>query len=343
MSNESDAQHAHFVQLVDDLTQQWQVLAAEASQAGGDTDVQAYLVLNRWADNPLAEAIEGAFPALAQERCAVPDEIFKDRLDRAPCLLPLPRELAPHAQSAVTNAELARDTLARWLAFTWTQVSGRLSRQDLCAVVFSTEKARPIAQHWVELGTQYPPEGGAARLFRYHDPRVMQRVWPLLTAAQKLAWLGPVAQWWSLEQSWGPFNADEHAQWFQGQLPTDPGAARVDLHRLLDARQWHAAHVSPSANRIWLDYAEHGIATVDQPPGDVVIRLLADAQRLRLNNLNAEDYVQCTWLHQTPDPQRREHPWHEPPHAAALQRILQKLREQPDARFATLLPSAYRA
>lgn len=62
--------------------------------------------------------------------------------------------------------------------------------------------------------------------------------------------------------------------------------------------------------------------------------------RLKLRDTNAQDYVYATWRHDIPEGQPRELSWQAPHASAVLQRVLQALRQQPEARFATLYLAA---
>lgn len=343
MNAEADVQPKHFLDLLGRLLDEWRQLgsnpvAPNSSWKPEDADapVHAFLVLNRWAENPLAEVIESMFPDMAQQRCAVPDRLFTDRLDEAPCLVPLANEMTPGAAADLPHIQSVRAVLAGWLAFAWNQALLRLARQDLCAVVLSRLPASRIAAHWTDLGDQRPPNGGASVLFRYQDPRVMQRMWPLLTSSQRLHWLGPVEQWWALAQPWGAMPDGMHADWFHARRPAGPVASEgLSLHRFT-AEQWHAAHAWGPANRIWRDYADHGVGPDRQPDAPTMLQLLADASQLGLIGVNAEDYVHCSWLHEASGgaPQTRD--WRLPGAARVLGRVLQTLRSDPQARFATV-------
>ncbi len=329
MSTMHTATHTHFLQLAETLTGAWHAMTAD-SVSSGLPPMQAYLLLNRWTDNALAEAITDAFPEMAKDRCAVPDAHYRHEEDRAPCLVQLPQALATGPMAGM---------LAQWLASAWQQVERRHTRQDFCAVVFGHVRAATISAHWVNLGHQRPPDGTEARLLRYQDPRVMQRVWPLLTPAQHTAWLGPVVQWWSLTQPWGPWQSTppEGAHWFRATVPKlTARMPAVSLRALLDPVQWHAAHLSPAANRVWAGYAAAKVPLEAQPDGATVSRLLADGQRLGLTGPNLIDYAWCSWRHDAAPGEARLTAWEAPPASNDLARVLQAQGLQPEARFASL-------
>lgn len=175
----------------------------------------------------------------------------------------------------------------------------------------------------------------------------MQRTWPLLSSAQQRQWLGPIDAWWALNQPWGPWEDTAAsaeipvAAWFcVERAEAEAQAPRASLNALLDTWQWHAAHASPQANAIWGGYAEQQVPAVHQPDADTLLRLLGDAYRLGLRDANAEDYVYATWRHDAPEGQPREVSWQTPRASAALQRILQALRQQTESRFANLYLNA---
>ncbi|WP_175497151.1 DUF4123 domain-containing protein [Variovorax boronicumulans] len=319
---------SHFSPLAEELTRSWQAMAdVECSDL---PPVKAYLLLNRWTDNALAEAVAEEFPCIAKDRVAVPDAYYKYEEDRAPCVLPFPE---------ISAFREMHNQFVQWIDFAWRQVEKRQSKQDFCAVILSRTNGESITRHWVDLGHQQPPGGGAMRLMRYQDPRVMQGVWPLLTAAQKAAWLGPVIQWWSLVQPSGPWQSTstDSARWFCASAPKfDCPKVPAYLNALFDQTQWHAAHLSPSANLVWAGYAQGGVPVEDQPDGAVVSRLLADGQRLGLKPPNLIDYVWSSWLHDAPSGTSRLTAWQVPPASTNLARVLNALRQQPDARFASL-------
>lgn len=313
-------------------------VALDVSESMEETEcaVNAFLLLNRWADNPVAEAIAAQFPEMAERRCAVPDEVFIDRLAQAPCLVPLTSAMAPHAAADLPKTCSARAVLAGWLAFASSQALTRLGRQDLCALVLSRQPASRIASHWVRLGNQQPPDGGDPVLFRYQDPRVMQRMWPSLTAGQRLRWLGPVEHWYALAHPWGPMPTMEQPQWFHAQRPAEPVPIDRQGSRF-DSNQWHAMRAWAPANRIWRDYEDHGVAAGDQPDAQTMAQLLRDAAGLGLTGASAEDYVQCTWLHEKRDEgASRVLDWAQPANARLLKRIQAALAAEPQARFASL-------
>ena len=302
---------------------------------------RAYLLFNRWDDNLLAQSLEQDFPSWTRDRVAVPDRQFQDRLEHAPFVLELPEEMiiAP----AASQNRAIREWLARSLAYAGKQVSERTSKQDLCGVIISPASPQAITRHWVSLGDQRPPYQDDSVLFRYHDPRVMQRVWPALSPLQQSRWLGPVLHWWSLLQPWGPFGASpEPLQWFRAKAPTlahgEPaGGSPSDL---FDELQWRLSGSSAQANLIWRGYADNHIPVAAQPDAGSLLQMLADAARLGLEGVNLEDYVWVTWTHAPKEGPPRAMDWNLPHLAPTLSLIEAQLRSQPDARFSSLFVQA---
>ncbi|TYZ39889.1 hypothetical protein C2U35_24835, partial [Ralstonia solanacearum] len=174
--------------------------ALRQRQAPDERPLRAYLLLDIWDGNSLAEALSETWPEAAAAREAVPDDFYAGREDEAPCVVPLPDEVLPDGGTDTLAQVRAQETLARWLEDASRQASQRLVRQHFCAILFSPDSAAWVARYLASLGFQYPPESSTARLFRYQDPRVMQRVWPALSATQQGMWLGAVEGWWSLTQ-----------------------------------------------------------------------------------------------------------------------------------------------
>jgi hypothetical protein len=336
---------SQFIELVEELIQGWRALAegdAEHRKAkAGSVAQRAYLLFNRSGGNTLAQELIEQFPKWARDRCAVPDSYFQHRSERAPFLLELPDELLTLTSGVETKA--VRSWLVHCLQFAATQVDERTTQQDFCGLVISGESERTIARHWVDLGDQLPPGSQDSALFRYHDPRVMQRVWPTLSDSQQSRWMGPVMQWWSLVQPWGPINdAPEPTQWFRATNSTLPsGTSAVASPRyLFNAAQWFVSGVSPDANSIWRSYADNNILPLAQPDPQSMVQMLADARDMGLQELNLEDYVWITWMHAPKEGAARVMDWSQPHLVPILSRIQDQLRDEPDARFSTLFVQA---
>lgn len=302
--------------------------------------LSAFLVLERWRDNPLAEHLQEHHPLLSDERVDVPDDIYKGRPEAAPTLVPMPEDWAADAPRDDTLAVL--NTLALALDAARLQSRRRLVDQMLCAVVFSAATPARIALHWTHLGFQTSPEDGKNKLFRYQDGRVMQRVWPLLDDAQRRQWLGPVTAWWSLSQPWGPWagaeafattevaagGAVEATEWFiaarsalsqaSGRDPSDAA-----MHRLLRLDQWHAAHSATTGNRLWLNMASRQIPVQHQPDGETMTRLLRQGIELGLTReSDLGEFVDASWPAHRPGDPVVLRDWSAPRDAALLRQAL---------------------
>jgi len=330
--------------LIDALMEGWGALTAlSPKEFGGKAGKEplpqrAYLLFNRWDGNPLAQELCEQFPKWARDRISVPDSYFEYHEERAPCLLELPEELVVSVPGFRTRD--LREWLAHCLAFASQQVNERVTKQDFCGVVISSESAQAITRYWVGLGDQRPPHKEERVLFRFQDPRVMQRVWHALSPLQQSRWLGPVTQWWSLMQPWGPFgDRPEPARWFCAKAPVLPYGTKADgsPRDLFDEAQWFLSGVSPDANSIWRSYAKHNIPPEAQPDPGSLQQMLADAARMNLKNLDLEDYVWITWMHAPKEGPARAMDWSLPHLASALSQIEDQLRDRPDASFSMLL------
>jgi hypothetical protein len=327
----AEGQTAHYEKLVDALIQGWGAPTEPFPQ-------RAYLLFNRWEGNPRAQELSEQFPKWARDRVSVPDSYFEHREERAPCLLELPEELVVPVPGFKTRD--LRAWLAHCLKVTAQQVDERVTKQDFCGVVISPASEQAITRHWVGLGDQLPPHSEDTVLFRYHDPRVMQRVWPSLSTLQQRRWLGPVTQWWSLLQPWGAFgDKPELAQWFHAKASVLPHGVEVggSPRNLFDEAQWFLSGVSPDANSIWRSYARHNVPPEAQPDPDCLQQMLADAARMKLKDLDLEDYVWISWMHTPKEGLARAMDWSLPHLAPTLSRIEEQLRDQPGATFSMLL------
>lgn len=314
---------------------------------GGGRPVRVYALLERWRDNPLAAALDAEYPKQASARSPVRDDFFRNREDDAPCIVPLPEALRPATADDSLAGVLAREWFGSWLEAAWREAQRRLAPQHFGAVLFSCDSAREVARHLSHLGFQTPPQAQRARMFRYQDPRVMQRVWPALTPRQRKLWMGPVLQWWSLTQPWGAWDANEQEPearsdviapaWFKA-APSEPPTGKPDTHhslrRLFDPRQWALAHAAPIGNRVWRRYADAAIATADQPGGGAMNALLAEGLDLGLEGANLEDFAWCSSQPGYCAADQQSIPWHSPGWAPVLARVLSTLKHEPDASFA---------
>jgi hypothetical protein len=217
---------------------------------------------------------------------AVPDRYFASEPSLAPHLLTL---------SAFDDKALVREILAAAVL----QATDRRSPQGVGAVLLGPICPDALLAHFVTLGLQHDPEG-APRVFRYQDPRVMQRVWPTLVAAQRDFWLGPVRRWIAAMQPTGRIVDDFHpapSLWHaspDGSI--DPPFARP--HRLLDAVQWRLAHSAPAEVAFWL-LARQSMeaASVSRPyPATGELRgWLNDAATHHLDSNDQCEWALCRW------------------------------------------------
>lgn len=316
--------------------------AVNREQRHGYPPLRAYLLLEAWEGNPLAAAIAGAWPEASTERAAVPDDFYTGREDEAPCVVPLPASALPDGTTDTLEQGRSRDALARLLEIASRQAHQRLVRQGLGAVLFSADSPAEVAQHLRMLGFQYPPESRAAKVFRYQDPRVMQRVWPELSATQRNMWLGPVQAWWSLTQPWGPWALEDMVAtedaavsvpvWFKAEQPMEPDrrSEGLVLNRLMDAKQWRAAHSAAVGNRVWARFAENGVIAGEQPNGNLMRQLLAIGTSHHLDEGNLEDFVWCSIRYREAPPSID---WGTPQWSRVLNQTLEVLNADPDARF----------
>lgn len=303
--------------------------------------LSAFLVLERWRDNPLSEHLQEHHPRFADERVDVPDEIYRGCPEAAPTLVPLPEDWAADAPSPGTQAVL--HTMALALAAAQVQSARRLVDQMLCAVVFSTATPASIALHWTRLGFQISPADGKDRLFRYQDARVMQRVWPLLDDAQRSQWLGPVAGWWALSQPWRPWpyadalatggevpagSGEDPPEWFIASWPDLSSAAareprRETMHHLLRLDQWHAAHSATTGARLWMSMASRQTPVQRQPDGEAMTRLLRQGAELGLTQeSDLSEFVDASWQAHHDDDPPIVRDWSAPREAAVLRHAL---------------------
>ena len=309
--------------------------------------LRAYLLLDRWDDSAVAEELAKVWPEAADARAAVPDAFYAGREGEAPCVVPLPEVALPDGDTSTLAQARAQEILAEWLQAASRQAHKRLAPQDLCAVLCSTDSAGWVAQHLAKLGFQYPPGSASARVFRYQDPRVMQRVWPALGAAQQSMWLGPIQTWWSLIQPWGPWAPEDLMEsgertspppaWFKAEQPTVPveKTGALMLNRLLNAEQWHAAHASPSGHRSWAALASARTPVTQQPDGEVMSAAIARGQRLGLDDQDLDAFIELSWL--LPGEEHADHAgarsWDDAPNRQALEQALHQMRNQQGLRF----------
>lgn len=333
-----------FIALCKSLSQGYADLA---SKAGPRESICASLLLDRWNEAELAEDFTSHFPIEASQRIAVPDSHYKGREDSAPCLVPMPSAMFPAPSGTGSLAEAkAQEQLARWLELTWQQSQKRLVNISLCAVLFSDQPITKVANHFALLGVQMPPGGGPSRLFRYQDPRVMQRAWPRLSRNQQMRWLGPVSQWWAIVQPWGAMDlgqligddltnsADPH--WFCAH-GSDTGAKPTsghEIHQLFQKEQWQCAHGTSAGNLVWQRLAMDAIRLEDQLDGRQMNSLLDMGNTLGLAGRDLKDFVWCSWRYrgEAPAVDWRNERW-----KSILDGVLATIRNDPDTGFAEAL------
>lgn len=260
--------------------------------------VKPYLLFERWRDNPMAAYFEEHYAQQAAKRVAVPDELYEDQPEDAPCVVPIDATVLPADPGESLSDYLAHQWLGRFLQLAWGSVQQRRSLHGLCGVLFAPVSGWILARHLVQLGYQKAPDG-QARLLRYQDPRVLQRVWPALSAAQRRAWLGSVGSWWSLQVPWGPLAQPSPATWFNATLhlpsaqsgPSNPAARGT----LLDARQWLTAHAVAPANAVWQRYKQQDVAPDRQPSVRRMDWLLATAFDFGIQAAELETFLLCVW------------------------------------------------
>lgn len=332
---------------------------AEMQVHGEGRPLYISFLLDCWAGNPLAEQLQAEFPDAAKQRCAIPDSFYQGRADDAPCLVPVPQALWPVASADNLTQSLTQDWLAHWLYAAWGAAQKRLVRQYFCGVLVSGQSASHVAKHLARLGCQYPPavEGQAAstaRLFRYQDPRVMQSVWPALTAGQQRRWLGSIQAWWSLQQMWGPWafpdsesNTEEQAQacWVHMAQPEEKPASATRaselLGRLFNPEQWALAQIWPAAQQSWSHYRRRQTPVHLQPDGACMHRLLRQGLQAGLDFQELPEFVWSSW-HITESPLLETASatvvdWQDMHNAALLRQALHAYRQAPEQGLAFYL------
>lgn len=327
--------------------------AARSARGTGDARGRAYFLLNSWRDNPFAEAFAVAFPEHAAQRTAVPDPFFANQEDAAPVLVPMPDILLPDGLPGTFAQAGAEQWIARALTVSCRQTAQRLGVVPIGGLLVSDRPAAMLAAHLLALGMQPSPVGDAT-VFRYQDPAVMQLLWPVLDDAQRAAWLGPVAQWWSLRQYWQPWDLLAEppcdATWWhaQAQPPsqplqspqalqarTEPLQSAVGRLLRLSAAQWHRAGFYRSAQESWMDLFIETPDVADMPDGPRMLRMLDDGAALGLVSNDAlKDYIWLSWRGANGG---LPVDWTADPFRARLHAALDLLRRRPG----TYLSSAY--
>ncbi|MNK93357.1 hypothetical protein D3C87_1135140 [compost metagenome] len=216
------------------------------------------------------------------------DSYFKDEPWRAPHLLPL---MLP-ADHAILQEALASAILT---------ASQRLHPQRVSALLLVSGDLAALLTHFGTLSLQHDPteEVEPSCVLRYQDPRVMQRVWPILSEGQRRAWLGPVRHWYAATQPIGPIVAQTAtAPIFWHAEPTSEDVQpHSRVHHLLDPGQWRLAHSAPAENSFWqvVSLRSTSVYTSPYPSIGALRHWLSDAAANGLNGNDQTDWALCQW------------------------------------------------
>lgn len=228
----------------------------------------------------------------------VPDAYFEHEPWLAPQLLPI---RGPEDQLLLQEA----------LACAIVTAPDRLNMQPVSAVLVGTPRPVALLTHFAALGEQCDPTEHAAqpRVFRYQDPRVMQRVWPALNGSQRSAWLGPVRRWYAaLQPSNGSLGAETITKvvpttsplvWRGDAEPVPPEqAVPVRQRHMLDVAQWHLAHSAPAENAFWhllRSSADAERPANPDPTPELLRSWLHQAAARGLHSADQTDWALCCW------------------------------------------------
>ena len=271
----------------------WPALS-ESSQTQLHTEIQAinafcdettsvpYLLLDRGDENPLQVDTSRLLP--------VPDPCFEETPWLAPQLLPL---VLPGDKA------LLQDALAAGVLMS----TDRSAVQWIGAVVLAPADPFALLDHLARLGIQHDPgdDAAPARLFRYQDPRVMQRVWPLLGEPQRRAWMGPVRRWQAAVQPTGRIVKDVSdlvALWCAAPAAASR-AVHARLGHLLDVNQWRLAHSAPTETTFWQSAppSQGTTPAAESFPSTGTLRYwLHDAARQGLGDRDQAGWALCHWM-----------------------------------------------
>jgi len=278
----------------------------------------SYLLFDRKEGNPVTLDSSRLLP--------VPDLYFDGSEHLAPQLLPL---------RGPEDSELLQEALA--LAVLSSHNSGQT--QWVCALIEGPAAPGVLLEHFGSLGFQYQPGEAMTHssLFRYQDPRVMQRVWTHLSPAQRIAWLGPVRCWYAALQ---PLGCPASTQAFDGLWQTAPTPASADtqvrLSSLLDKSQWHLAHSAPAETTFWRlasqkSQTRHAASPL---PSATTLRLwLSEAAEHGLGSNDQANWALCKFS-------TGEEHWQGPAGQRQLQSALALLDDCPALGFTTAWHSA---
>jgi len=282
-----------FIPLVRQLAQEQARLATKRGGA-----LRAYLLFERWRDNPLAARFAEAYPRLAAARIAVPDDLYEGQSDDAPCIVALDARVLPADPGQSLSDFEAHEWLGGFLCQAWREAQQRRSLQGFCGVLLAPVDGGVLARYLSRLGYQHAPDG-QARLLRFQDPRVLQRLWPALAESQRREWLGPIESWWMLPMPWGPIGQPPPLGWFvvaPSKATPEFGAFTPRGRSVqLDPRQWLMAHATAPANALWARYEEEGIPSPQQPSARQMDDLLATAFGCGIQANALEKFLLCAW------------------------------------------------
>lgn len=328
---------------------------AEALQQAMASQPQAWLVFDGWKDNVAAAWLQAQYPAWAAERQTLPDPALRDLEDMAPCLLPLHRWPQHEADPAKRQ-----NVLHDLLGLMWLDAQRRLVRQNLCGVVLSSAQVDDVLEHWLLLGQQITSDGQERLAFRHHDPRVLQRVWPSLSAQQRQTLLGPVHSVWQLSAPWGAWSPADMQKGGDHYLPgperlcgqaPDWHVARatatgpsLPVHKLLNTEQLQRLRCMAAAQQCWQLMALSQVPTAQQPGEQAMHRMCQQMQAWRTShavpwsNELASQWLWCTWSgphSQTPQSASNAQAidWTAAPWKERAGQLAQCLREEPGIGF----------
>lgn len=322
------------------------------------TKPPAWLVLDGWDDNPAGAHLRALYPAWASERRALPDPTFRGLEGMAPCVLPL-QHFSHHEPDAAKRQDMFHDLLG----LMWLDSQHRLVRQNVCGVLFTAASIDAVFDHWLLVRHQVPVGGASAFEFRQHDPRVLQRVWPSLSASQRSTLLGPVHSWWQLQAAWGPWSPSsmpKQGDFFLpgsealcGPAPLWHSAAQdatavapspTSPHRLINEMQRQRLLSGAAATQCWRHLALLQVAAELQPSALNMQRLCSQllawmsGHGLPWSHEWGSQWLVCTWLGRY---SRRDEAllgiaqvdWSRAPWLERTPELIRRLRQEPDLSF----------
>jgi hypothetical protein len=216
-----------------------------------------------------------------------------------------------------------------------------------------------VLDHWTLLAFQATPDDQHLQ-FRHFDPRVLQRLWPSLSTAQRRTWLGPVHSYWQVAQPWGPWDSAaldvQDDQLLEQPLAwhiatNDPALAPAanaanttpsgPISRLLNAQQIHLAETSAVAPVVWITLALAGWDVARQPSPQYMLNALHEATRWGLTTPQQwQDWVLLTWCGAPGHPQEDTPPlvhWDSAYWSGIRQRMQALIAQRPELAVPDLL------